>query len=109
MFPALLRFRTLLRYLIYVKINDKAINTMLCMEGLYYAVGTIAFSLILGVLISLFVIKNLMGGLWFVTYSFVILPLVFCWPIIIIISALIPMIALKGSMRESVVERLRVE
>ena len=92
-----------------IGMTGRQLRNMLCMEGLYYAGGTVAFSLILGILTSLFVIRNLMGGLWFVTYSFVILPLIVCWPIIILVSALIPMIALKGTMRDSVVERLRVE
>ena len=92
-----------------IGMTAKQLRAMLCMEGLYYAFGTIALTFALGVFTSLFVIKNLIVGLWFVSYHFVILPLIFCWPIFLLIAVLVPIIALTGIARESVVERLRVE
>jgi len=90
-----------------IGMTKRQFRSMLCLEGLYYAVGTIVLSLTLGILSSLFIVRGLAGGLWFFSYQFVIMPLAICCPIFILISLLIPNIACSGAMKESVVERLR--
>ncbi len=90
-----------------IGMTKRQLRNMLCLEGLYYAVGTIIVSFVLGVLSSHFIIRILMSGLWFVTYQFIVLPLIICWPIFFLISLFIPIIIFNGSMKESVVERLR--
>lgn len=90
-----------------IGMTKKQIRNMLCLEGLYYAIGTCFCSLILAILFSLLIVKGLAGGFWFFTYQFVIAPLVICLPILIIISLLIPYLAYRSNRKESMVERLR--
>lgn len=90
-----------------IGMTKKQLRNMLCLEGLYYAVGTCFCSLILAVLFSLLIVKGVVGGLWFFTYQFVILPLIICWPILILLSLLIPYLAYRSNRKESMVERLR--
>lgn len=90
-----------------IGMTRKQLRNMLCLEGLYYAAGTAVLSLVLGILSSLLIARSIMGVMWFLSYRFVILPLVICWPILIFLSILIPVIASSGTMKESVVERLR--
>jgi putative ABC transport system permease protein len=90
-----------------IGMTGKQLRKMLCIEGLYYAGGTVILSLALGVLSSLFVVQSLLGGMWFASYHFVILPLVVCWPIFILIAVFVPIAALAGTVKESLVVRLR--
>jgi putative ABC transport system permease protein len=90
-----------------IGMTGKQLRNMLCVEGLYYAAGTVILSLTLGILSSLFVVKSLLGGIWFMSYRFVIMPLIACWPVFILIAALVPIAAIWGTMRMSLVDRLR--
>jgi putative ABC transport system permease protein len=90
-----------------IGMTGKQLRNMLCIEGFYYAGGTVVLSLALGVLSSLFVVQSLLGGMWFASYHFVIVPLVVCWPIFILIAVFVPIVALAGTVKESLVVRLR--
>lgn len=83
------------------------LKKILCYEGLYYALGTIVISFSLGVLASCLIVKGVVASLWFFSYKFVISPLLICWPIMILIAILIPLLAFSGTMKDSVVHRLR--
>lgn len=90
-----------------IGMTKKQLRNMLCLEGLYYAVGTCFCSFILAILFSLLIVKGLVGGFWFFTYQFIILPLIICWPILIMLSLLVPYLAYRSNRRESMVEKLR--
>ena len=80
---------------------------MLIFEGLYYALATSVFSLVLATLFSLIVVKPLTGQLWFLSYDFLIWPLLCLLPVIIILGIVIPAICYAAANKQSVVERLR--
>ena len=48
---------------------------ILSFEGLYYAVGTIITSAVLGVLLSVAVVRGISNGIWFFTYQFAMWPM----------------------------------
>lgn len=80
---------------------------LLIYEGLFYALATIGVSLVLGIAFSLGIIKGVVGSLWFFSYRFTLLPLLLAYPVLILLSAVIPYLACLGTNRQSIVERLR--
>ena len=62
-----------------IGMTGRQLKRMLSYEGLYYAVGTIIASLIVGVCCSLLIIvQAIASSFWFFTYHFVI------WPMLIV-------------------------
>lgn len=89
-----------------IGMTRKQLTCLLCLEGACYAVGTALLSLVLGILGSFCIIRNLVEGFWFMSFRFVLFPIMVCWPFFLVLSVLVPGIAL-GSIRRSVTERLR--
>ncbi|MDO4541772.1 MAG: ABC transporter permease [Bacillota bacterium] len=92
-----------------IGMTRQQLRKTLIFEGLYYAAGTGLLSLILGVAFSLLVVKPLTGQMWFLSYSFIIRPLVALIPLLFILGAIVPMVCYGTAGRSSVVERLREE
>lgn len=90
-----------------IGMTDEQLRRLLIFEGLYYAIGTMALSLLLGVIISLGIVGGLVSQLWFFSYRFIITPLLAAYPFLILLSILIPFAAYYGVNRQSIVERLR--
>lgn len=90
-----------------IGMTGKQLNRMLCFEGLYYAVYTIILSLVLGVMFSVGVIGGIVSELWFFSYKFIITPLLITYPIMIVLSLIVPYIAYRSLRKGSIVERLR--
>lgn len=90
-----------------IGMTGKQLHKLLIYEGLYYALSTIAVSLLFGILFSFVIIKGVVGGLWFFSYQFIIMPLLLAYPILLVLSAIIPYAAYHWVNRQSIVERLR--
>lgn len=90
-----------------IGMTKKQLSRMLMLEGLYYAVGTILCSSVLGCLFSVTVIRALAGGMWFMKYHFIIMPMLLIFPVLLILGAVVPKAAFCSGKRESVVERIR--
>lgn len=90
-----------------IGMTDRQLKLMLVAEGIYYAAFTSITSFILGVLSSAVIVKGIIGQLWFFDYKFIIMPIIIMIPILIIMGILIPLISLKFSNNQSIVERLR--
>jgi len=85
----------------------KQLRKMLMFEGLYYSLGTCLLSLIFGVVFSLLIIRPFCGLLWFLSYRFLLLPLVMVLPVLLILGVLIPLVSYMATGVDSIVERLR--
>ena len=83
------------------------INGM-CIEGVLYATFTGVAGIILSGLFSAILIRPLSHEMWFFDWSFSLLPVSVVFPIMIVLTLLLPMIIYKKVMSTSVVERLRV-
>ncbi len=81
--------------------------TMLMIEGLYYSLASGLVSLILGILLSLLVVRSLIDVLWFFSYHFTILPLLLVIPLLVAIGILLPAVVLRSVEKQSIVERIR--
>lgn len=90
-----------------IGMTKKQLSKMLTLEGLYYAIATIGFSLVFGCLFSVTVLKALAGGIWFMQYHFIIWPMLIVFPVLLVLGIVVPKAAMKFTKNESVVERLR--
>ena len=90
-----------------IGMTGKQLRKMLCLEGLYYAIGTILFSLVFGILCSLAIVQSAAVSLWFFSYQFIIWPLFAAYPVLLMLALVIPFIAYNRTMQQSIVERLR--
>lgn len=89
--------------------TGRQLRRMLTLEGLYYALFAGAASLALGALVSVTVVKSIVGGLWFFNYRFLLWPVLAALPFLLALAVLVPRLALRFSSKESVVQRLREE
>lgn len=92
-----------------VGMTGKQLVGMLTLEGMFYAVFTIAASLIAGSVVSLTLIRGLGGGLWFLRYRFTLLPMIVAVPILLLLGALVPALIHRFLKEDSLVERMREE
>lgn len=90
-----------------IGMTGSQLTKMLCLEGLYYALGTMLFSLVLGILFSSIILRGVTASLWFFSYHFIITPLLITYPILLALSVLIPVISYRSTVKQSIVERLR--
>ncbi|MDE7331070.1 MAG: FtsX-like permease family protein, partial [Lachnospiraceae bacterium] len=90
-----------------IGMTGKQLKRMLSFEGLYYAVGTIITSAILGVLFSVVVVRGISSGIWFFTYQFVMWPMLVIYPFLILLTVAIPALLYRQIAKDSIIERLR--
>ena len=81
--------------------TGKQLKRMLSFEGLYYAVGTIITSAVLGVLFSVVVVQGISSGIWFFTYQFVMWPMLVIYPFLILLTVAIPALLYRQIARAS--------
>ncbi len=91
-----------------VGMTKRQLRKMIIYEGLYCGFYTIAVSFILTIIFTLGVLSQLSKAVWFMSYKFELLPLLISYPVLLILSALIPYLAFIGVDKQSVVERLRI-
>ena len=90
-----------------IGMTGKQLKRMLSYEGLYYAIGTIFSSIILGIIFSTVIVRGITSGLWFFTYKFVVWPMLIVYPFLIILTVAIPATLYKQITKVSIIERLR--
>ncbi|MUG23042.1 FtsX-like permease family protein [Paenibacillus macerans] len=90
-----------------IGMTQKQLRSMLIYEGLYYVIGTSLFSLLFGTVFSVAIVKPLCNMMWFLSYQFIIWPLLTVLPFLLILGLLIPLIAYSTANKQSIVERLR--
>jgi len=90
-----------------IGMTGKQLKRMLSFEGLYYAVGTIITSVVLGILFSVVVVRGISSGIWFFTYQFVIWPMLVIYPFLILLTVAIPALLYRQIAKASIIERLR--
>lgn len=90
-----------------VGMTGKQLKNMLAWEGMLYAGFTIVFVFTAGMAVCRFIVESFAGQMWFFTWHFEVMPVVVCIPVLAAVSWIIPIIAYKKMLKESVVERLR--
>lgn len=90
-----------------IGMTGKQLKRMLAIEGLYYAIGTIITSAVLGVLSSVIIVRGVSRSIWFFTYHFVMWPMLVIYPFLILVTATIPALLYRQIAKVSIIERLR--
>lgn len=92
-----------------VGMTGKQQKAKLIREGLIYFLWTSVVSVIIAGVLNATVIRMILSESWMFAWSFTILPVIICLPVICVLIVIIPCIAYNRMRRVSVVERLRVE
>lgn len=90
-----------------IGMTKKQLKQMLCLEGIYYALFTGVTTIVLGIICLQVIVKTLCTQMWFMSYEFIILPLLISIPVLIILSIFIPLVSFAFTDKTSIVERLR--
>ena len=90
-----------------IGMTGKQLKTMLIWEGLYYALGAVAVSLLLSIAAGPLLSNVLAGIFWFFTYRFTVLPILLVAPVFTLLGIAVPLTVYRAFSRHSVVERLR--
>ncbi|TQR97039.1 ABC transporter permease [Paenibacillus ottowii] len=90
-----------------IGMTNKQLKTMLVYEGLYYVLGTSICSILLGSLFSVLIARPLSAQMWFMSYKFIIWPLILMLPVLLALGICLPLAIYSLSDRKTIVERLR--
>jgi putative ABC transport system permease protein len=90
-----------------IGMTKKQLRGMLIYEGLYYVLGTALFSILLGIIFSISIVKPLSSMMWFLSYHFIIWPLLALLPLLLLLGIIIPVAVYSMNDKQSIVERLR--
>ena len=91
-----------------IGMTAKQLTWMMIWESVYYAVGVCIVGLLLSVVLALTVVKMLIGGIWYFTFHFTLVPAIIVCILLLLVAAMAPVIALKVFNKGSIVEKLRV-
>ena len=80
----------------------------MCMEGILYALFTGIAGIILSSIFSYILIKPFGAGMWYFTWKLTLLPVTLVFPVMIVITLILPYVIYKNVMNSPVVERLRM-
>ena len=84
------------------------LKKMLICEGGLYAAVSIGFTLTAGNLVSYALIMAISNQMWFFTYHFTVMPLIYSVAVLAAASVLIPIVCYNKMCKTSIVNRLRV-
>lgn len=90
-----------------IGMTGRQLKTMLIWEGLYYALGAVAASLVLSVVSGSLLSNVLASMFWFFTYRFTVLPILCIAPFFAVLGIALPLMVYRSVSRHSIVERLR--
>ncbi|MDY8095778.1 ABC transporter permease [Paenibacillus polymyxa] len=90
-----------------IGMTNKQLKTMLIYEGLYYVLGTSTCSILLGSLFSVLIARPLSNVMWFMSYKFIIWPLILVLPVLLVLGICLPLAIYSLSNKKTIVERLR--
>lgn len=78
-----------------VGMTGRQCKAMLAWEGIFYVFLTAMVSLIAGVFLQWFLLKPMMQEMWFFEFQFTLLPILVCLPLLLLIAALVPVLAVS--------------
>ncbi|MDR1804414.1 MAG: ABC transporter permease [Treponema sp.] len=92
-----------------VGMTGKQMRSTLFYEGVCYTALTAFFTLTAGFALGRLILQVIAGQVWFFRQSFTVAPSLYCVLPLFLICAIVPLACYKWLVRESLVERLRVE
>ncbi len=91
-----------------VGMTRRQLTKMMVYEGVYYAAGACALGLILAAILDLTVVKGMVESMWQFTFHFTLTPALAACGVLLTVSAVVPVLALRCFHKGSVVEQLRM-
>ena len=91
-----------------IGMTAKQLTRMMIWESVCYVIGVCIAGLLLSVILAFTMVKVLIGGIWYFTFHFTLVPAVIVCIILLIAAVFLPVIALKVFNKGSIVEKLRV-
>ncbi len=91
-----------------IGMTQKQLTEMMVFEGLFYTLGACALGLVFSLILGFTLVKGLVGGIWYFTFHFTILPALITCAVLLITGLIVPALALKFFNKGSIVEQLRV-
>lgn len=89
-----------------IGMTGKQQKAMMIYEGLVYSVLTAIVTVIISIILSIFLLKDIVNSFFAFSYHFSILPVVICIPVMIFISAIVPVCCYKVISGTTLVERM---
>ena len=80
----------------------------ICFEGIVYGGMALIFGMILSSVFSVLLVKSIGTEMWFYTYRFTLMPIMIVTHVMLIVTVIIPVAIYSRTMKETVVERLRL-
>lgn len=84
------------------------LTRMMMYEGIYYAAGACLLGLVLAAGLDLTLVKSMVDSMWQFSFHFTLLPALAACAVLLLLSAMVPMLALRCFHRGSIVEQLRI-
>lgn len=84
------------------------LTRMMMYEGIYYAAGACLLGVVLAVGLDLTLVKSMVDSMWQFSFHFTLLPALAACAVLLLLSAMVPMLALRCFHRGSIVEQLRI-
>ena len=91
-----------------IGMTERQLTKMMVYEGIYYAGGACALGILLGTVLDLTLIRGMLAKMWQFTFHFTLLPATAVSVILLVLSAAVPVLALRFFYKGSIVEQLRV-
>jgi len=90
-----------------IGMSDKRLRMMIFLEGFYYTILTIFFSLTIGSLVSLLIVDTIAGQAWFFSRDFTVIPTILSMFPLALICIVVPYLFYRRVNKNTVSERLR--
>lgn len=91
-----------------VGMTRRQLTGMMVWEGVYYAAGACLLGLVLAAALDLTLVKSMVDSMWRFTFRFTLAPALAACGVLLAMSAIVPVLALRYFHRGSIVEQLRV-
>ena len=91
-----------------IGMTTRQLTKMMIYESVYYAAGSCLSGIAAAALLDLTIIRNLLDSMWHFTFRFTLAPAFAVSIILMIVSVIVPILALKFFNKGSIVEQLRV-
>ena len=85
----------------------RQLTGMMVWEGVYYAAGACLLGLVLAAALDLTLVKSMVDSMWQFTFRFTLAPALAACGVLLAVSAVVPVLALRYFHKGSIVEQLR--
>lgn len=90
-----------------IGMSSRQLRRLVISEGFYYALFTGALGLLLSAVLGVTLVKTVCAGVWYFTFHFTLLPTLAIFVLYLVVTMIVPVVALKVFNKGSVVEQMR--